>query len=400
MKKAIFSPIILAFLVLVILVVIPNKWIEKMIPKSRISQAATELNPFMFQGKYVQQKMLEDDHYLPIYGSSELARLDRYHPSNYFQVTGADFTPFLIGRGGTESLIHFLNYSEHIDQLKGKKIVFVLSPQWFQPKGTDESHFVPNYSSLQGYDLAFNKKMDPLLKKEAMKRLLTFSPIQNDPILSIMYKAEITDNPWTKRVSTLVRPMAFTYRELLIKKDLYYTLAGGISRKRDISPKVQNKSWDELAIQAANFGERRSTNNHFFVINSQYNKIRKLVPSLKDNKLGASYGESPEYHDFQLVLDLLKQSGAEPLFISVPVNGKWYDYTGFPKEGRTAYYERIKKQIESEGFQIADFSNHEYDPYFMKDTIHIGWKGWVYIDKAIKDFYHGNKIKVDVVQAM
>jgi D-alanine transfer protein len=124
-----------------------------------------------------------------------------------------------------------------------------------------------------------------------------------------------------------------------------------------------------------------------------------MVPSLKDKKSGASYGKSPEYNDFQLVLDLLKQSGADPLFISVPVNGKWYDYTGFPKEGRTAYYARIKKQIESEGFQIADFSNHEYDPYFMKDTIHIGWKGWVYTDKVIKDFYEGKKIDVEVVRA-
>ena len=399
MKKALFSPIILAFLVLVMLVIMPNQWIEKMIPKSRISQAATELNPFMFQGKYVQQKMLEDNHYLPIYGSSELARLDRFHPANYFKETGADFTPFLIGRGGTESLIHFLNFAEHTGQMNGKKMVFVLSPQWFQPNGTDETHFVPNYSSLQGYDLAFNNKIDPILKKNAMERLLKFSPIQNDPFLSIMYKAEITSNPWTKRECTLVRPMAYVYRELLIKKDLYYSLAGGIPRKRDISPNVRHKSWDELAVQADHFGERRSTNNRFYVSNNQYIKIQKLVPSLKDNKIGASYGESPEYNDFQLVLDLLKESGAEPLFISIPVNGKWYDYTGFPKEGRTAYYERIKKQIESEGFQIADFSTHEYDPYFMKDTIHIGWKGWVYTDKVIKDFYEGKKIETEVVQA-
>ncbi|QCJ42282.1 D-alanyl-lipoteichoic acid biosynthesis protein DltD [Bacillus sp. S3] len=399
MKKVLFSPIIAAVLVLIIVVAIPNQWIEKMIPKSRISQAATELNPFMFQGKYVQQKMLEDHQYLPIYGSSELARLDRFHPSNYFKEAGGDFTPFLIGRGGTESLIHFLNFAEQTGQLKGKKMVFVLSPQWFQPKGTDESHFVPNYSSLQGYDLAFNKNIDPALKKKAIERLLKFSPVQNDPFLSVMYRAEITNNPWTKRESAWIRPFALAYRKLLIKKDLYYSLVGGIPHKRDLNPQVKNKSWDELAAQANHLGEKKSTNNHFYVINSQYNKIHKMVPSLKDNKIGASYGESPEYQDFQLVLSLLKQAGAEPLFISVPVNGPWYDYTGFPKVGRTAYYERIKKQIETEGFQIADFSHHEYDPYFMKDTIHIGWKGWVYADKAIQDFYEGKKIDVEVVRS-
>ena len=399
MKKPVFAPIFLAILVLFILVIIPNRWIENLIPKNRVNQAATELNPFMFQGKYIQDKMLENKHYLPMYGSSELSRLDQFHPSNYFQVAGDHFTPFLVGRGGTESLIHLLNFSEHVDQLKGRKIVFVLSPQWFQPKGTDESHFVPNYSSLQGYDFAFNNRINPSIKIRAIKRLLTFSSVKDDPILSTIYKAEITHNPWERRKAALVRPFAYAFRDLLVKKDLYYSLAGGFARKREIKPNLNNETWGQLEVAADQVGKKYSTNNQFHVTNSQFNKIRKMVPTLKDKKFGASYGKSPEYQDFQLILDVLKESGAQPLFISVPVNGKWYDYTGFPKEGRTAYYKRIKKQIEAEGFQIADFSNHEYDPYFMKDTIHIGWKGWVYSDKAIKDFYDGVKINDEVVQS-
>ena len=390
MKKPIFLPLFLAFFVLFILVIIPDRWIESLIPKNRISQAATELNPVMFQGKYIQQKMLADSRYLPIYGSSELARLDRFNPANYFQEVHEGFTPFLVGRGGTESLIHFLNFSEHMDQLKGKKIVFVLSPQWFNPQGADESHFVPNYSSLQGYDFAFNKQVDPVVKKMAIKRLLTYSSVKNDPILSTLYKSEITNNPWIKREAIALRPVAVIYRHLLAKKDLYYSLAGGLSRNRDLTPKVRNKSWSQLAQYAEQYGAKRATNNHFYIVNSQYNKIKGFLPSNKNKDINRSYGKSIEYGDFQLVLDILKQSGAKPLFISVPVNGPYYDYTGFPKEGRIAYYTRIKQQIEAEDFPVADFSSHEYDPYFMKDTIHIGWKGWVYIDRAIKQFYEGN----------
>jgi D-alanine transfer protein len=399
MKKPVFAPFFLAILVLFILIVIPNTWIESLIPKNRVNEAATDLNPFMFQGKYLQQKMLEDKHFLPMYGSSELARLDQFHPSNYFKVTGEPFTPFLVGRGGTESLIHLLNFSEHIDQLKGRKIVFVLSPQWFQPNGTDESHFVPNYSSLQGYDFAFNNKINPTIKRRAIKRLLTFSPVKNDPILSTIYKAEISHNAWDKEKAYVVRPFAYAYKNMLMKKDLYYSFTGGIKQHRTIQHDLKGKNWNQLETEANKVGANNSTNNQFCVINSQYNKIKKMVPSLKNGKLNATYGKGPEYHDFQLVLDVLKQSGADPLFISVPVNGKWYDYTGFPKEGRTAYYNRIKKQIEADGFQVADFSSHEYDPYFMKDTIHIGWKGWVYTDQAIKDFYNGVKINDEVVRA-
>ncbi|XYJ24239.1 D-alanyl-lipoteichoic acid biosynthesis protein DltD [Bacillus velezensis] len=43
--------------------------------------------------------------------------------------------------------------------------------------------------------------------------------------------------------------------------------------------------------------------------------------------------------------------------------------------------------MKAKGFQVADLSGHEYDPYFMKDTIHIAWKGWVYVDKAMEQFY-------------
>lgn len=387
MKKVFFAPLILAFLVLFILVIIPNEWIENLIPKNRINEAATELNLFMFQGKYIQEKMLEDNRYLPMYGSSELARLDEFHPANYFKENNDGFTPFLIGRGGTESLIHFLNFAEHTNQLKGKRMVFVLSPQWFQPGGADESHFVPNYSTLQGYDLAFNKKIDPKLKKMAIKRLLKYTSVQNDQILSTLYEAEISNNPWKHREASLVKPFALAYRNVLVKKDLYYTLAGGIRRHRVISSNVKGKSWTQLKNEAKKLGAKNTLSNHFYVVNSQYKKLKNRVPELRNYKKNATYGHSIEYHDFQLVLDLLKESGAKPLFISVPVNGRWYDYTGFPKEGRTAYYTRIKKQIEEEGFQIADFSSHEYDPYFMKDTIHIGWKGWVYADQAIQNFY-------------
>lgn len=391
MKKALFSPIIFAFLTFFLLMIIPDRWIEHFISKQRVREAATELNPCMFQGKYIQSKMFEDNRYLPIYGSSELSRLDEFHPSNYFTENNDGFTPFLIGRGGTVSIIHFLNFAEHIDQLKGKKLVFILSPQWFKPGGADDSHFSPNYSTLQGYDLAFNNKIDPEVKKKAMKRLLQFSSVRNDPMLSTLYKAETSKNQWIKQQALLIRPFAYAYKGLLYKRDLYYSLLGGVHRYREIEQEVKNKTWAQLKLRADLEGKSQSSNNSFFVINSQFNKIRKKVPSLMDYKRGASYGKSIEYYDIQLVLDLLKQAGAKPLFISIPVNGKWYDYTGFPKQGRLAYYKRIKKQIEAEGFQIADFSSHEYDPYFMEDTIHIAWKGWVYVDKAIKNFYDANK---------
>jgi D-alanine transfer protein len=324
----------------------------------------------MFQGLYLQNKMLEEQKYLPIYGSSELSRLDKFHPSNYFQVNNQGFTPYLIGKGGSQSLIHAINFAAHADQLKGKKLVFIVSPQWFTKHGSDEQHFAPNYSALQGLDLAFNDTIDPAVKKQMMKRMLHYKAVTNDAVLSELYQAMLEGQTWKVN---LLKPAAKSYYSLLQKKDLYYSMAESEGPKRHVSESVKDKPWSVLKQEADKMGEDHSRSNVFHIDDPSYRKLKHKVPKVKNKNKHRTYAKSPEFGDFELMLDILKDAGAEPMFVSIPVNGKWYDYTGFPKNGRTDYYKKVKKQIEAKGFQVADLSGHEYDPYFMKDTIHIGW---------------------------
>ncbi|MCO4852606.1 D-alanyl-lipoteichoic acid biosynthesis protein DltD [Bacillus vallismortis] len=389
MKKRFFGPIILAFILFAGAIAVPSSWLSGFITDKRVKESATALNPSMFQGLYLQNQMLKDPEYLPIYGSSELSRLDEFHPSNYFQVNNEGFTPYLVGKGGSQSLIHSLNFAAHMDQLKGKKIVFIVSPQWFIKRGSDEQHFAPNYSALQGLDLAFNEQIDPDVKKNMMKRMLRFKAVQNDAILCELYKAIVNGQTW--KVNAL-KPAAKVYYSMLEKKDMYYSATESSGPKRYISQSVKDQSWSELNKLADQSGKRHAGSNDFYIDNPVYKKLKPKVPKLKGKNKGKSYAVSPEYGDFEMMLDILKDAGAEPMFVTIPVNGKWYDYTGFPKKGRTDYYQKVNKQIRAKGFQVADFSKHEYDPYFMKDTIHIGWKGWVYVDKAIDEFYKTGKV--------
>ena len=34
----------------------------------------------------------------------------------------------------------------------------------------------------------------------------------------------------------------------------------------------------------------------------------------------------------------------------------------------------------------ADFTDREYEKYFLFDTVHFGWTGWVDVEEAIYDF--------------
>jgi len=39
------------------------------------------------------------------------------------------------------------------------------------------------------------------------------------------------------------------------------------------------------------------------------------------------------------------------------------------------------------GCAVADFSDREYEQYFLYDIVHFGWTGWVDVEEAIYDFY-------------
>ncbi len=378
-----FGPIILALVLFAGIAFVPTSWLAKLIPADRLEESAIGLEPTMFQGTYLQNEMLHDSKYVPIYGSSELSRWDPFHPSNYFETNDASFTPYLIGKGGMTSIIHDLNFATHADQLKNKQVVIIVSPQWFVKRGTDEQHFAPNYSSLQAYQLPFNKEVDEQVKRDLMRRLLTYDAVKNDTILSQLYDAYLKDK---KGKFNILSAPAKTYISILKKKDLYFTLLKDKPTNRHQSNEVKDKTWEELREQADTYGEKRTQHSKFNIEDNVYKYKKQYIKEMEGKNKGHSYAESLEYDDFQLMLDILKEAEAEPLFVIIPVNGAYYDYTGFPKEGRLDYYSRIKKQIEDNGFTYADYSDHEYDPYFMRDTIHIGWKGWVYLNEDMQKF--------------
>ncbi|WP_436799636.1 D-alanyl-lipoteichoic acid biosynthesis protein DltD, partial [Rossellomorea marisflavi] len=78
-KRHVFGPMILAFVLFIGMISVPNKWLVKLMPDGRLDEAASSLNSNMFAGTFMQDEMLEDTTYLPIYGSSEFSRWDRYH---------------------------------------------------------------------------------------------------------------------------------------------------------------------------------------------------------------------------------------------------------------------------------------------------------------------------------
>ena len=366
-----------------------------------IEQVAGSQSNEVFQGTILQQKGLESQDVLPVYGSSEFSAVSAFHPTFLFAGNPTGFTPFLIGHGGCQDLIHVLNVASQGQALRDKKVVVILSSQWFAPEGLTPEYFNENFSALQAYRMLLNNHLTPETKKQIASRLLQFPDVtENYPVLAKLLKHYGQDDAKSKVIQLGYGAYGRIELASLEVKDAINSVkllqiinvnnqADARQGRLPVPKPLPLKPWTELSAQAAKAGQMSVTNNSFGIEDSYYLKyIKATLAKDKGFAHNVKLTASPEYHDLELLLDVLKQAGAKPMFVIVPVNGWWSDYTGLPLVERQTYYQRVRQMVEQKGFQVADFSRHEYDLYFLKDIMHLGWKGWVYVDEALDRFYH------------
>ena len=366
-----------------------------------IEQVAGSQSNEVFKGTILQQQGLESQDILPVYGSSEFSSVSEFHPSFLFAGNPTGFTPFFIGHGGCQDLVHVLNVASQTQALRGKKVVVILSSQWFVPEGLAPDYLAENFSALQTYRLLLNNQLTVGTKQQIASRLLQFPYVtENYPILAKLLAHYGQFDAKSRTIQLLYGSFGRLEMAALEVKDAYDSVrllqiinANNQTKLRQGIVPVPNppplKSWTELSAQATKDGQKAVTNNPFGIEDSYYLEyIKKELGKNKGSAQNDQLTASPEYQDLQLLLDVLKQTGAKPMFIIVPVNGWWADYTGFPLVERRTYYQRVNQMVKQQGFQVADFSGHEYDLYFLKDIMHLGWKGWVNVDEAMDDFVH------------
>ena len=142
---------------------------------------------------------------------------------------------------------------------------------------------------------------------------------------------------------------------------------------------------DELS-KAEKDGEENSTNNIYGIHNDYYDKyIKDHMGELKSSEIEKDYLESPEYEDLKMFIKIAKELNVDVAIVNVPLNGLWIEYTGFKRENIDKFNQKIKEICDVEGVKYIDFSQNIDEKYFLKDIMHLGWKGWVrLIDEVIK----------------
>ena len=384
---------------------------ENTIDKNYINKFGDSLAYYKPRSIPLQKAAAKRGDNLFIYGSSELdIKTDKFHPSDFFKYQNMGFQVNIQGRAGYQCLVHAADFGTMGKSLKDQKVVFVLSPQWFTKKGIDINTFLGNTPFTQIYGILTNKDLSFETKRIFAERFLEVTNNYNKKLkrqdkgtldevelIRTYCKMYTIKEPFNHISKALYSPFFSLRYNMYISKDKIDTIAylkkvhlkdakGRLLKRNlnNLTPKDFNKE-QEKAEKSATL---ESTNNPFGMEDKVFDKkFRNKLLKSKDSMKNSSYDNSPEYTDYELLLRICKETGIKPLIINIPVNGYWYDYCGFNKEDRQVYYDKVKALTKKYGFKMADFSNKEYDKYFLRDGTHIGWKGWVDVNEAIYDYY-------------
>ncbi|WP_047999845.1 D-alanyl-lipoteichoic acid biosynthesis protein DltD [Lactiplantibacillus herbarum] len=383
----IFGPIILAAVLLLAVLLSPFSFGLNYISKNTEKTAAVSLSANVLKGRLVKRQAL-DDGYVPFFGSSEWSRFDPMHPSVLAEKYNRNYRPFLLGARGTQSLTQYFAMQSVKKQITNKKAVFVISPQWFVPQGTRKDAFSYYYSPLQTIDW-LQDEHNTAMDRYAAKRLLQMPSGSSDMVLEgALTRVAAGFKPTSSQMAYI------NYKARVLGSEDEFFSRFGISNKNlnTVNKQAQQLpaeyNYSKLNTLAGNIGQSQTTSNSLEISNKFWNaQLKRNYKHLKDSQTTLDYTKSPEFADFQLVLNQFAKTHTDVLFIIPPINQRWSNYTGLSMNMISQFDKKIQYQLSSQGFNnVLDLTQDGGKDYFMTDTIHLGWRGWLAVDQKVNPF--------------
>lgn len=331
----------------------------------------------------------QDDGTMLVFGSSEFetAADSPYHICKQFRES--TFTPMLIGRGHCQCLQHAITLASIGNELKKRKVVLIVSPQWFQRKSVLKRSYAVRFSESHFVGMLQNDKLPDRLKKKIIDRTEKLLEGVDDPMLE---RVKLYDRMLFEKAPKGADHLYYSvYQSFNREKDRLRVVEkakySGLSQKAEGSYAEGEYDWDKL-YEEADREARENSDNPFYMNQEFYEENQRMIKKQANKDLDRHFmKKAKEYSDLKLFLEVCSSMNIEPLVIIAPYDGYWMDYTGFPKEVREQTYQKIKKMAEGNGAQVVDLSGEEYEPYFFEDNSHFSGKGWVKFNEAIYRFY-------------
>jgi D-alanine transfer protein len=365
-----------------------------------------KLAPVKNQGTALQQAALNTDGLLPVYGSSELnlqAAYNRpFHATNLFRDRPSGFTIFPVGKAGTTCLIILQKLAAVGPSIEGRKVAISVSPFWFFERLTARADaYAGNFSDLHAGELAFNIRLSLQLRQDSARRMLQFpATVANRPLLRFALENLADGSPLSLACYDAVLPLGIVHNAIVRYQDHWsvvcYLWKHPVRTSPPISPRNREPlDWPMLHRQADAIYRTRSSNNEFGLDNEKWDReLRQETLRLRNTKSDEGFFQTlqrnQEWVDLELLLRELNELGAQPLLLSMPIHGGWYDQCGVTYTARRAYYEKLRGIGARYHTPVVDFADHDADRSFCHDTMgHLAPSGLVYYNQVFDGFFHG-----------
>lgn len=357
--------------------------------QATILSTAPELFSLKNQGLAFQRAAARAADVLPFYGSSELTAVRVPERANiFFRTAPTGFQVSPIGKGGANSLIMLQKIAALGSDLRGKKVAISLSPGWLLTPGSWWLEWYRgNFSLMAASEMTFGTALDFQLKRDIAARMLKFpSTLKNSPFLEFALKLLASDR-WLDRVLFCVLwPVGKAQTTILELQDHFAALNYIRLKIKPAPPRhLETLDWPKLI---ASVGGTKTPDADKVTI--AWSPKEEASRNGRDETFHNDMNASPGWINLELLLRTLTRVQAEPLVLSMPIPGDFFDQKGVSRSAREDYYAKLRKLVQLYHFPLVEFKAHDEDRAFLYlHKSHLTSKGWIYYDRALDDFYHG-----------
>lgn len=350
-------------------------------------------------GLALQRAGLQKPDLLPMYGSSEVTLLEtEYQADKFFKNYPTGFTVMEIANLGASSITMAQDLGALGPDLKDKKIVISFSPATFTMGKLPPEYYAGNYSQLHAYETLFSPHLSTSLKAMIANRMADFpDTYKNDPFLSFVIFQLMGKSRIHNVIYYLSWPLGRLQIEILRLQD--HAAVMSYLSSNPINPNTtrvsRNIDWSATHSQALAEQKLHSANNPLGVEDNKWWVYANLLsnpipPGSGDKRFTEHVLSHAEWSDLDILLQVLKQLGAQPLLLSRPINEHLWIAKGISEQAQDTYYEKLNATVAPYHFTLVDYKQYATDIYFSIDLgAHTSREGWVYVDQTLDDFYHG-----------
>jgi len=382
--------------------------------RSTLSSTAPRIFVLKDQGLAFQRVAAQARDVMPVYGSSEL-KVPAERAPFFFRHAPTGFQVSPVGRGGMRSLIFLQKVGALSSDLRGKKLAISISAVWFFAPNTAYA-YEGTFSLIAASELTFRTGLDFKLKQAIASRMLQFPrTLAKSPLLEFALR-RLASGRWLDRVVFYALwPIGEMQNVTLDLQDhfaaLTYILRGDepapphrpdilnwpsriarayILLKNEPAPprRPDILDWPSLIAKATEKADvDRNKKGEASDLGEQ------MVARRGDAWFLQSIDQASEWADLELLFRTLRESHAQALLLSIPLDGQFYDQIGVSRSARECYYKKMRALAQRYHFALVEFAQHDEDKTFLNHrerhpVAHLTAKGWMFYNRALDDFFH------------